>query len=449
MTDADTLDALRRYLRIRTDHPLPDYAGAVGYLRTLCTRAGMTSVTHTLVAAKPILLCTRSGTATEGGGEGGGARGVLLNSHTDVVPAEAAKWSVPPFAAAELNGSIYARGVQDMKTIGIQYIAAVSRLPPLPRPIYLSFVPDEEIGGIDGMGALVDSLHFPPLRVGVALDEGLPTPTSRLRLFTGERQPWWVSIRVTGSPGHGATLPPSTAAGRLGAVLAAVAAYRGEQATRMGPPVKASLGEVVGVNVVYLNAGVANPAVPAGYAMNMIPSSAEAGLDVRVPPTVAAADVEAAILRWLSAGCINGATASLPGGGTQPPMFEWATVCPGLSFRYTHKVDVPVVSSLAAADSGAFAPALTGALDAAGVAWDEDIFPAATDARFLRDRGVPVYGMSVMTATPELLHTHDERLAIAAVADGVRVYEAVVGALAAVPLTAADGKEGGADHSEL
>lgn len=334
-----------------------------------------------------------------------------------------------------------------VQTIGIQYIAAVSRLSPLPRPIHLSFVPDEEIGGIDGMGALVASAHFPSLRVGVALDEGLPTPSSRLRLFTGERQPWWVSIRVTDSPGHGATLPPATAAGRLGAVLAAVAIYRAGQAARLGPPVGASLGGVVGVNVVYLDAGVANPAVPAGYVMNMIPSTAEAGFDIRVPPTVAAADVEARILDWLSAGCVDGATASLPG-GVQPPIFEWASVCAGVSFRYTHKVDVPVVSSLAAADS-AFAPALTGALDAAGVSWDEDIFPAATDARFLRDRGVPVYGMSVMTATPELLHTHDERLATDAVAEGVRVYETVVGALAAVPLTASDGGESGVDHSEL
>lgn len=297
------------------------------------------------------------------------------------------------------------------------------------------------------MGALAASPHFPSLRVGVALDEGLPTPTSRLRLFTGERQPWWVSIRVTGNPGHGATLPPTTAAGRLGAVLAAVAAYRAEQAARMRPPVGASLGSVVGVNVVYLDAGVANPAVPAGHAMNMIPSTAEAGLDVRVPPTVAAAGVEAAVLEWLSAGCIDGAAAILPG-DSQPPMFEWATVCPGVSFRYTHKVDVPVVSSLDAADND-FAPALVGALDGAGVAWDEDIFPAATDARFLRDRGVPVFGMSVMTATPELLHTHDERLAVDAVAKGVRVYEAVVGALAAVPPTTADGEGGGAERTEL
>lgn len=43
---------------------------------------------------------------------------MLLNSHTDVVPAEAARWTAPPFAAAEFNGSIYARGVQDMKVWG-------------------------------------------------------------------------------------------------------------------------------------------------------------------------------------------------------------------------------------------------------------------------------------------------------------------------------------------
>lgn len=295
------------------------------------------------------------------------------------------------------------------------------------------------------MGALTASALFPPLRVGVALDEGLPTPLSRLRLFTGERQPWWVSIRVTDEPGHGATLPASTAAGRLGAILASVDAYRVARAKEMRTR-PAALGEVVGVNVVYLNAGVANAAVPAGYAMNMIPSTAEAGFDVRVPPTVGAGDVEGDILAWLSAGCRTDEAPTLPG-GAHPPIFEWATVCTGLSFRYTHKVDVPVTSSLDGADND-FAPALTGALDGAGVKWRADTFPAATDARFLRERGVPVFGMSVMTETPELLHTHDERLAVAAVAEGVRVYEDVVGALAAVPATAAD-EDGDGERVEL
>jgi len=306
-------------------------------------------------------------------------------------------------------------------------------------------VPDEEIGGVDGMGAFAASSAFPPLRVGMALDEGLPTPASHVRVFTGERQPWWVSLRVSGTPGHGATLPSTTAVGRLGAALAAVAAHRSAEAAKLaaGTP----LGATVGVNVVYMRAGVVNDAVPAGFVMNMIPSSAEAGMDVRVPPTVDAAAVEATILGWLSAACVGGADAALPGGGGQPPLFEWTTVCEGVSFRYTHKVDVPIVSPLEPAAND-FAGAFVDAMAGAGVAWREDIFPAATDARFLRERGVPVFGMSVMTATPELLHTHDERLGVAAVAEGVRVYEAVVGALAAVPLTAADAAAGG-DKTEL
>jgi len=93
---------------VRTDHPAPDYDAAVTHLRGLCEAAGMTTAVHTFVPGKPVLLCSRPGTTA-------GARSVLLNSHTDVVPAEAAKWTVDPFAASDVDGSIYARGVQDMK----------------------------------------------------------------------------------------------------------------------------------------------------------------------------------------------------------------------------------------------------------------------------------------------------------------------------------------------
>uniref|UniRef100_A0A1J3CU69 Aminoacylase-1 n=1 Tax=Noccaea caerulescens TaxID=107243 RepID=A0A1J3CU69_NOCCA len=52
---------------------------------------------------------------------------ILLNSHTDVVPFEADKWDkdYPPLGAKiDEDGIIYARGTQDMKSVGMQYLEA-------------------------------------------------------------------------------------------------------------------------------------------------------------------------------------------------------------------------------------------------------------------------------------------------------------------------------------
>ena len=52
-------------------------------------------------------------------------------------------------------------GPQDMKCVCVQYLVALDRLRRagyIPhRTLRLSFVPDEEIGGKDGMGVLLDS----------------------------------------------------------------------------------------------------------------------------------------------------------------------------------------------------------------------------------------------------------------------------------------------------
>ncbi|KAL0332857.1 UNVERIFIED_CONTAM: Aminoacylase-1 [Sesamum calycinum] len=69
-------------------------------------------------------------------------------------PAEHHKWDHPPFQAHidPSSGDIYARGSQDMKCVGLQYLEAIRKLQasgfrPL-RTVYLSFVPDEEIGAM-------------------------------------------------------------------------------------------------------------------------------------------------------------------------------------------------------------------------------------------------------------------------------------------------------------
>lgn len=102
---------------------------------------------------------------------------ILLYSHTDVVPSEIDNWKHDPFSAhIDQNGHIYARGSQDMKCVGMQYLEAVRRLKasgfqPL-RSIYLAFSPDEEIGGHDGAGKFVESEFLKNLNIGIMLDEG-------------------------------------------------------------------------------------------------------------------------------------------------------------------------------------------------------------------------------------------------------------------------------------
>lgn len=82
-----------------------------------------------------------------------------------------------------------------MKCVTIQHIEAVAALKKHPhlqplRTIHLSFVPDEEIGGVDGVAKWVESDHFKSLNIGFALDEGLANPSETCLVFYGERVPW-------------------------------------------------------------------------------------------------------------------------------------------------------------------------------------------------------------------------------------------------------------------
>ena len=74
------------------------------------------------IVGKPIFIMTWPGTEPE-------LPTLLLNSHTDVVPVFPESWKYDPFEAVkEPNGDIYARGTQDMKSVGIQHIEAIHRL---------------------------------------------------------------------------------------------------------------------------------------------------------------------------------------------------------------------------------------------------------------------------------------------------------------------------------
>lgn len=122
---------------------------------------------------KPICIMTWPGSQPE-------LKSVILNSHMDVVPVFEELWTHKPFDAdIDDEGKIFARGSQDMKCVGMQYLGALRHFKrnkiQLKRTIHVVFVPEEEIGGVDGMREFIHQDTFRKLNAGVSLDEGEST----------------------------------------------------------------------------------------------------------------------------------------------------------------------------------------------------------------------------------------------------------------------------------
>lgn len=120
---------------------------------------------------------------------------IILNSHMDVVPVVAEKWTHEPFGAEiDDEGRIFARGTQDTKQVGTQYLGAIRALKAggfqPKRTIYVTFVPNEELGGYLGMGGFVDTEFFKNMNVGYSFDEGSPSFDETYYAFYAERTTW-------------------------------------------------------------------------------------------------------------------------------------------------------------------------------------------------------------------------------------------------------------------
>lgn len=160
------------------------------------------------------------------------------------------------------QGNIYARGSQDMKSIGIQYLEAIRRLKlngqQCKRTIHVSFVPDEEIGGVFGMKAFVKTADFKALNVGFALDESVACPYEKFIMFYGEKSTWQVEIKCAGNTGHGSIMLDNTAGEKLAVIIERFTKFRAsEKAKVSSDPRKLvfTLGQVTSVNLTKIRVG--------------------------------------------------------------------------------------------------------------------------------------------------------------------------------------------------
>lgn len=405
----------KEFLRINTMHPKPDFVACDAWLRRVAAELGMQYRVVECVAGLPNIVLTLPGADRD-------LPSLLLNCHLDVVPVVPSMWTAlpageTPFSAWEdpSNGFIYARGAQDMKCVGAQYICAIRALKAqhdaqqqsqqeqpfrFRRTVHLLFVPDEEIGGPNGMGKLVRTRDFAELNVGLALDEGLAHDENRFVIYYGERTPLWVTFLAKGPVGHAAKLVDSTAMDRLARVVERMTKRRDANVAKLAQMPSGDLGECTSVNWTFANAGVQTG--PDTYAYNVIPREGRVTFDVRV----ALPDFEAITAEWR----------------------QWAEEL-NLELRFEANID-PTTPSPYSPTNSAWFNVLKATLAGFGAEVSCRVFPAATDSRYIRRAGVPAYGFSPMRNVPSLLHDHNEYLPRATYLEGVAVYRAVIPALA-------------------
>ncbi len=344
---------------------------------------------------------------------------IVLNGHYDVVPVAVEHWDVNPFEAVKTNeGRIYGRGTQDMKCVLIQYIVALGRslkrgwVPR--RTIHLTFVPDEEIGGNHGMRKLLDSPQWERMQpVGLVLDEGLANTGEMFTVFNGERKSFWLCLEATGPTGHGSRFIENTAVPKLIEVCQKALAYREEERKRLGVEggcahaSSKKLGDVTTLNITMLKSGFFVGDKMERFVANTIPTVAQAGVDVRIPTTMSVKDLSDLLDEWCSDECVRW------------EFLPW--------FNASLK---PHCVSSTNRKENPFWGTFLDSMEEMGHKIEVEIFPAATDSRFVRELGIPSFGFSPIRRSPILLHEHNEYIDESVFIEGIGVYKKLLPRLA-------------------
>ncbi|MET0494690.1 MAG: M20/M25/M40 family metallo-hydrolase [Actinoplanes sp.] len=356
------------------------------------------------------------------------ARGALLvHGHLDVVPADPAEWSVHPFSGEVRDGYVWGRGAVDMKGTLAMTLAVARQfkrdgvVPP--RDLIFAYVADEEAGGLNGAGWLVD--HRPELFEGAteAISEvgGFSvTVGDQARAYlveTAEKGSLWLRLLARGTPGHGALLHHDSAVAKLAAAITRLEEHRFPLiltdpvrdlleglAEMTGIPFDpddpeaavARLGHLSRLIGATLRDTATVTILEAGIKTNVVPSTARATVDVRTLP-----GREKAFLEEL---------AEVIGPDVEP---IWDTL-PSVQTTFDGRLVDAMAAAIGAEDPGA---RLLPYMLAAG-----------TDAKSFQRLGIRHFGFSPLRLPPELdftslFHGVDERVPVDGLTFGTRVLD--------------------------
>ena len=197
---------LGRLIRVDTTNPPGNETLAAELLRGYLEENGVSCELYARVPERASLVARIPGR--------GDGPTLLLLGHTDVVLADAAEWTVPPFAGELRDGQVWGRGALDMKG---QVAASAVAIASLAREgfepagdLVFAATADEEVGDGFGLRWLCEQ-HPEAVRCDYAVNEGAG---DRLELggrvfyvcSTAEKMSAPFRLRVHGRSGH-ASMP--------------------------------------------------------------------------------------------------------------------------------------------------------------------------------------------------------------------------------------------------
>ena len=298
-------------------------------------------------------------------------------------------------------------------------------------------VPDEEVGGSGMMAFLSSTLYKSMPGIALALDEGLASMDETYSLFYGERLPWWVDVTATGATGHGSRFIDNTAVEQIIGVSNRALAFRAEQKellhgsgdiescncahavaakrqklmNALRKSGKMTLGDVTSLNITTLQAGVR---VGDTFAYNCVPPASKCSFDIRISPHVEPKEIGDMIDTWCQE------CSAAPEEGYKVKWKEQLGMGPMNQAHALTSIDA----------SNPWFRVFSSAMKEMGHQIVPQVFPAATDSRFLRELGIKAFGFSPMRNTEIMLHENDEYLEEDIFVEGIEVYVRLIEALA-------------------
>ena len=311
--EEETMKHFQAIIRINSSDPPGNEAPVVEYVKGVLDREGISTQVFSIDPRRPNLVARLKGN--------GKKKPVLIMGHTDVVSIDSTKWKFPAYSATRDGGYVYGRGTVDDKdnvVAALMVMLILKRMNVvLDRDVIFLAEAGEEGNVRYGIDYMVRE-HWPEIEAEYCFAEGGGVTRKGgtieyAGIATTEKMGRGVKLVSRGTAGHGSVPLQNNAIVHLSLAIAKIAAWQTpmrlnettraffERLASISPPDEAdryrALLDGKGAQQAQeyfaakdprlysvLRTSISPNIIQGGYRSNVIPSEAEATLDIRALP---------------------------------------------------------------------------------------------------------------------------------------------------------------------